>query len=408
MVVEDGATPAWITTAEAAQRLGVKAQTVYAYVSRGLLVSRRDPAGRGSLLDPIQVDRLGASGARGRDTRERVHRFRSVASAVSHTSGDTLYYRGRDACLWAPDVSLEEAAAHVLGEGPRAVPAPPGVPVAHLAAVPLGRRPTAVVTRAAERGWGVSADPREVPALVLGLMPTLVDALAAPGEAAPCGSPTPGETGAPEGWAARVVAHLTGRTPTGPEVRAVEVLLVLLLDHGLTASTTATRAAASARAGLADCLLAGYAALAGRLHGTAPLAVHAAIAAEIERGASAGPRRPDAPRAVGFGHALYRDGDPRAQVALAVLADVPAAAPALAAVDRLRATLPPGGAHDPTVDVALAVTCLALDADPAAGPALFALARTVGLAAHAAEEWGEEALRWRGRAATRASGAPSW
>lgn len=47
-----------LTTREAARRLGVKPETVYAYVSRGQLGSRRDPAGRGSTFDPKEVDAL--------------------------------------------------------------------------------------------------------------------------------------------------------------------------------------------------------------------------------------------------------------------------------------------------------------------------------------------------------------
>ena len=40
-----------LTTEEAARRLGVKVPTLYAYVSRGLLESHRDPTRRGSLFD---------------------------------------------------------------------------------------------------------------------------------------------------------------------------------------------------------------------------------------------------------------------------------------------------------------------------------------------------------------------
>ena len=41
----------WLTAAEAAERLGVKPATLYAYVSRGVLARRRSPAGQ-SLFDP--------------------------------------------------------------------------------------------------------------------------------------------------------------------------------------------------------------------------------------------------------------------------------------------------------------------------------------------------------------------
>ena len=42
-----------LTAAEAAQRLGVKPATLYAYVSRGVLSRARAADGRGSLFYPV-------------------------------------------------------------------------------------------------------------------------------------------------------------------------------------------------------------------------------------------------------------------------------------------------------------------------------------------------------------------
>ena len=41
-----------LSTRQVADRLGVKPETVYAYVSRGLLRSHRESGGRGSWFDP--------------------------------------------------------------------------------------------------------------------------------------------------------------------------------------------------------------------------------------------------------------------------------------------------------------------------------------------------------------------
>ena len=57
-----------LTTEEAARRLGVKVPTLYAYVSRGLLESHRDPARRGSLFDLAEVEALAARSRGGRQT----------------------------------------------------------------------------------------------------------------------------------------------------------------------------------------------------------------------------------------------------------------------------------------------------------------------------------------------------
>ena len=53
-----------LTSAEAAQRLGVKPATLYAYVSRGLLSRIRTPSG--STFDPQEVARLARPSRRAR------------------------------------------------------------------------------------------------------------------------------------------------------------------------------------------------------------------------------------------------------------------------------------------------------------------------------------------------------
>ncbi len=58
-----------LSTEEAARRLGVKLPTLYAYVSRGLLASHRDPARRGSLFDLDDIEALAARAAA--DARRR-------------------------------------------------------------------------------------------------------------------------------------------------------------------------------------------------------------------------------------------------------------------------------------------------------------------------------------------------
>src|SRR3954469_4993232 len=60
-----GGGDARIRTREAAAGLGVKPETLYAYVSRGLLGSRRAAGGRGSTFDPAEVAALAARGRAG-------------------------------------------------------------------------------------------------------------------------------------------------------------------------------------------------------------------------------------------------------------------------------------------------------------------------------------------------------
>src|SRR5690349_3210238 len=104
----------WITTTEAAQRLGVKRATLYAYVSRGLLRSERRPGQQESLFDRAQIDAM-ASATRPPGGPQPVLRFRSIATAVSSQVDGDLLYRGHRMSELARLGSVEEAAAVVLG-----------------------------------------------------------------------------------------------------------------------------------------------------------------------------------------------------------------------------------------------------------------------------------------------------
>ncbi|GIF72057.1 citrate/2-methylcitrate synthase [Asanoa siamensis] len=96
----------WLTAAEAAERLGVKPATLYAYVSRGVLARRRSPAGQ-SLFDPAEVERLAR---RGRPRRPAGASEVVIESRITALGGDRPFYRGRDALELAASASFEEVA----------------------------------------------------------------------------------------------------------------------------------------------------------------------------------------------------------------------------------------------------------------------------------------------------------
>src|SRR5579864_1239722 len=113
-----GPAPALITATEAAARLGVKRETLYAYVSRGQLNRRRGTrgagsGGRASLFDAAEVDVLAARTRRGgrAGALEVV-----IASAITSLEGDHLRYRGHDATELAGTAPFE-AVAEFLWSG---------------------------------------------------------------------------------------------------------------------------------------------------------------------------------------------------------------------------------------------------------------------------------------------------
>lgn len=70
--------------------------------------------------------------------------------------------------------------------------------------------------------------------------------------------------------AADILRMLTGRLPTIEQTAALDTYLVTISDHGLNASTFASRVIASTQAGLTSSVLAALSALKGPLHGGAP------------------------------------------------------------------------------------------------------------------------------------------
>src|SRR5436305_1694751 len=99
----------WLTTPEAAALLGVKPQTLYAYVSRGQLTRRLGDGGRGSVFARADIERLAARG--GRRSREgRVDVLIDSELTLIDPAG-RLYYRGEDAIELSKVRRYEEVAA---------------------------------------------------------------------------------------------------------------------------------------------------------------------------------------------------------------------------------------------------------------------------------------------------------
>src|SRR5258708_25915679 len=96
-----------IGAAEAAARLGVKRETLYAYVSRGQLTRKRGTGGRESVFDSSEVDALAARTRRGgRAGALEV----LVASGITSLEGDRLRYPRPGATHLAASASFQAVA----------------------------------------------------------------------------------------------------------------------------------------------------------------------------------------------------------------------------------------------------------------------------------------------------------
>ena len=363
--------PDWIAAEEARDRLGVRPQTLYAYVSRGRVQVRPDPGDpRRSLYRSADIAALAQRKARSRKVSDVATGAIAwgepvLASEITTVAGGRLFYRGRDAIRLAETETLESVARLLRGGHGAALkrterPAPPEHP---------DMRTRAYLALALRAGTDPPARGRHPLALAVEaatLLDVLTDAVAADVGGGPIHNR---------------LALAWGLGPGGPGADLIRRILVLVADHELNASAFAARVAASTGASLSASALAGLATLSGPRHGGATAAVRT-FAAEA---AQLGPRAAIANRLVedrtlpGFGHMLYPDDDPRA----AALLERFKAPPELQA---LREAVHSVAGLAPNVDFALMAASQALRLPPDAPFALFLVARCAGWIAHAIEQ----------------------
>lgn len=397
----------WVGSREATRRLDIKPQTLYAYVSRGLVRSLPGEHGRGRRYNLDDLERLRAR----RDARSGHGAVAAGAlrwgepvleTSISEVSSDGPRYRGRSAVelaasglgfeavaelLWTAEAPAQEDASADGGPAGSVEIAVPwrarrlvrlaGVApfLAEASFFPRLSLVLAVLGASDEDRHG-AAD-RAEHARARSLIPWLAWSVAS----APAGAPPP-----------KTIAELFlgayGVPATRARVAAVNVAMVLSADHELNASTFAARVAASAGADLYACLGAALAAMSGPGHGAASELVEALVA-EVGR--------PEDARATirarlargepipGFGHRLYPDGDPRG---LHIVEHARTARPrtrrartALALVEAMHAL-----GHEASLDAGLVCLASAHDLPPGSAAALFTVGRTAGWVAHALEQ----------------------
>jgi citrate synthase len=387
--------PSLLTAQEAADRLGVKPATLYAYVSRGLLVPERSPDGR-SLFRPADLERLSQpSGLRRRPAR------RPALPAITTVEDQTLFYRGRDALELAGTATFEEVAvwlwlgrleapgdwsadAETVASGRAAQAALPA------RALPLDRLRVIVPAVAAVDDLRHDTTTEAVVIAGRRLLGAMVEGL--PQRSGPNGA----------SLAARLWAGLCARLPEPAELRLLDSALIVTADHELSTSTLAARLAASIQADPYAVVSVGLSALGGSLHSVASLAAEDLLAdASGPRPAAEviGERLRRGERLPGFGHRLHPDGDPRAKLLLHGLRTAYAGSDRLEAVAAVLAATGARALPAPNVDFALAALAQVAGMERGASEAVFAVARAAGWLAHAIEEYEAVGSGWRGRRA---------
>ena len=373
----------YLSAREASAELAISPATLYAYVSRGLIRSEPSPDSRSHRyraedIRGLKERRLPSVEPRG---------FKSfdpdlpvMDSAISTITEEGAIYRGVNCVDLAEKDTLEHAATllwDVTGVDPFAADNCPEVSDEMRAIAEAACRAAPIDRAIAVLALATSADPGAF-------------------------------TRAPEGRAmvgARIlrllVATMLNTTPSAEPLHQqiakawapdnkhapdlIRRALVLLADHELNASTFTVRCAASTGLSLYDAIIAGLAALKGPQHGGAGVLASRLVKMLIDHDPEPVIRERVAlgERFAGFGHGVYKRGDPRAISLLNALTHAGAARKFTREVPERIAE---ATGEFVNIDYALAVLAHSLRLAPGSELTLFAMARAVGWVAHASEQ----------------------
>jgi citrate synthase len=374
-----------LTARQAADKLGVKLDTLYAYVSRGRLRSvavpgTRERRYRSEDIEALRDTRLGARPPHSSDPEALTP---VIGSSICLIENGRFYYRGRDAVHLSDEATLEETARLLwldeaggepaLASGPASAARGSGLIERcqiQLTAIGDEELSSLDLTRSgvARTGW------RILHALSACIAPALP-------------SPDPIHRRLAGAWRLR---------DAGSDL--LRRCLVLIADHELNPSTFVARCVASTGATPCAVVVAALSALSGRLHGGETARAEGLLRELSEAGdpmvIMAG-RLARGERLPGFGQPLYPEGDPRAAAILAALAQ--AAPETCALAEKAAETGLRLIGRRPNVDFALAAAALGLGLPRDGALAMFIIGRAVGWIAHAIEQY-ESGLMIRPRA----------
>ncbi|MBL8559932.1 MAG: hypothetical protein JNM47_14510 [Hyphomonadaceae bacterium] len=358
----------WITAEAAASRLGVKPQTLYAYVSRGHITARQaDGNRRQSLYSAADVAALERRRRGGRARKSVAARTIAwgdpvLESAITTVREGRLIYRGVDAVTLSAKATLEEAARMLIGHEPDAQRASHAATKGETA---KARGYAFLAARAAVDAPSLGRRPEHLAAEALDLIGGLGVAFAGANRT--------------NALLHEHLAALWKLDARGGDL--VRRALVLVADHELNPSTFAARVAASTGAPIAAAALAGYATLSGPLHGEASARALLFLETAMRDGAEAAVNATlaRAERLPAIGHALYPMGDPRAA---SLLKAIKPSKPLNAAIEAAEAA----SGDRANIDMALAALTLECGLPRDAPFLIFAGGRMAGWCAHAIEQ----------------------
>lgn len=378
----------FLTAADVAARLRVKKDTVYAYVSRGLL-SRRDGGGASeSLYDPAEVEALALRSRKAAAPQAISPIFRSALTTIVNGAP---YYRGLAVSALAVQRDFGDIVRLLwhgsLDGGPEPI-FPLGRPEKTLAeigarigkdAMPLERLRCLVPFVAAEDPLRHDTSHEQVSRKAARLIVRLLsatDELSPPADAS---------------FAALLWSRLSPEPATPGLLATLNATLVLVADHDLGApSTAAVRLAAAVRADIYSVVSVGLNSGGGTVQSASTLSIESdlfELNAQQSVGQLVGDRLRHGREMQGFGHRAYPGGDPRARLVLDLLRRSGEAAEDVARLDEIIEIQRLRGREPPNIGFAIASLVHCARMRRGSGELIFNCARMAGWVAHAMEEY---------------------
>lgn len=375
--------PAYYSASQAAARLGISRQTLYSYVSRGLLRTYPGDSHRERRYRIAEVDQLAIQRSHARSpiraARDSLNwGLPVVESSICCIDAGHLFYRGKNVLSLIETHSAEDIAA-LLWQYPK----------------------EEIFVRDAPSGAKIPAwrpDPNNAGSL------TSAFAMATRDLPTDFLQTLRGSEPRRYGDLVRILAGCVFRAPAtaqsvrqqcaaawklgAKKSRLIEAAMILCADHELNASSFTVRCVASTAASLHACVLAGLAALSGPYHGGMTAQIES-LWDEMDQATN--PEEVLRVRLArggylpGFGHRLYPEGDIRASAILERLGGKQRWRPLAQAVENVTG-------QRPSLDFALVALRRQLGLPAGTALGIFSLGRSIGWIAHAIEQRSEATL----------------
>jgi citrate synthase len=190
------------------------------------------------------------------------------------------------------------------------------------------------------------------------------------------------------GFSELVFESLMGRVPTAAEAKLFSLILNLCFDHGPNSpSAVATISATKAGKGMGEAVGAGIAQI-NDSHGGAGESLmnilYGIIAGSLDARGIVTTYNSDGKKMPGFGHRVYKDVDPRAELLLRVARENNIGVECIGLVEKIKFEIGTQMGKDLPINIdgAIAAILCGMGASPRAGKAIFIVARSAGLCAH--------------------------